>query len=148
MTKFFIRQFMIGEVYIALTIILALTYFGKITFEKGKDRYRKYKNQVQQINTVSDTVPQPSPQAAPQIQFNNAAHNPQIVSTISLFVAVFILLSIAIALIVSIYFQTFEIMQLLILGVHRIIACLALPLFFYVTNPSMRQFINELYFNL
>ena len=124
-----------------------MTYFGKIAFEKGKDRYRKYKNQVQQINTISASVPQPSPQAALQIQFNNAAHNPQIVSTISLFVAVSILLSIAIAVFVSIYLQTFEIMRLLILGVHRIIVCLALPLFFYVTNLSMRQFINELYFN-
>ena len=59
MTNFFIRKFKIGEVYTAATIILALTYFGRVTFEKGKDKYRKYKNQVQQINTVSASVPEP-----------------------------------------------------------------------------------------
>ena len=142
--KIFVRKFKIGEVCTAVTIILAFTYFGKITFEKGKDRYRKYKNQVQQADTVSGSVPEPPIQAAPQIQFNNAVHNPQVVSTVSLFVV----LTIAIPVIVNIYLQTFEIMWLMLLGVHRIFICLALPLYFYIANPSMRQFINELYFNL
>ena len=144
----FLREFMIGETYTMATIILALTYIGKITFEKGKERYRKYKNKVQQINTVSASVPEPQIQAVPQIQLNNAAHNPKIISTLALFVSLFIFLTIAITVLVNVYLQTFEITRLLILGVHRAFGCLALPLFFYATNPSMRQFINELYFNL
>ena len=118
-----------------------------MTIEKAKEKYREYKNHVQEINTVSATLHEKAPQAAQQIQFNNAAHNPQIVATLPLTFALVIFGIIAASFFISLYLQSFEIMKLLKLGVHRTVVSIAIPLFFYVRNPSLRKFVCEMYFD-
>ena len=141
------RHFKIAAPYLAALLVITLTYVGKLAIEKAKEKYREYKNRVQEINTVSATVHENAPPAAQQIQFNNAAHNPQIVATLPLTFALIIFCLIGASFFISLYLQSFEIMKLLKLGVHRTIVSIAIPLFFYVRNPLMRKFVCEMYFD-
>ena len=98
--------------------------------------YQKAKsNNIHPIDDLPPNIP----------QFNNLAFNPQVVSTIPLIVTVLITLSIAIIYHMNVYFKSYYLVKLKMLGCHRILLTFAIPLFFYCKNASMRRFVYELY---
>ena len=142
----YFRHFRIILPFVIASILLALIYAGRIVFEKTKEKFKKSKNQVRDINYgigPSKVMQQPVHQNG----FNNLSHNPKIMSTLALTFTLIICWVYAAVLYSNIYLQNFAITRALKLGLHRTLISFAIPLFFYCKNSSLRRFVYEMYFS-
>ena len=131
------RQFKVNVPFLGISIFIATTFYGRIYIQKFQDKLKKIRNEVQQIN-----IEEPKLQ---NIQLNNLAYNPQIVSTFSLTLTLIVSLIFISICYIGLYYEYFSIAKILKLGYHRMLISFAIPSFFYCRNSSLRRFVYELY---
>ena len=138
------RQFKAAVPFLGISILIATIFYGRIFINKFQDELKKYRNEVQQIN-----IERPSNSEEPKlqnIQLNNVAYNPQIVSTFSLMLTLMISLTFISICYIGLYHEYFSVAKMLKLGYHRMLISFAIPSFFYCRNSSLRRFVYESYF--
>ena len=113
-----------------ITALVAILYISRHLYQWYKEYQTKKSN------------PYPSPHSSNTLKMNNMSHNPEVVSRKGLILILSIFLFLILPLVLMLKYN--RVAQTLIrLRIHQLLLSLIVPLYFYLTNRPLRQFVKD-----
>ena len=113
-----------------ITALVAILYISRHLYQW----YKEYK--------TKKSNPHPSPHSLNTLKMNNMSHNPEVVSRKGLILILSIFLFLILPLVLMLKYN--RVAQTLIrLRIHQLLLSLIVPLYFYLMNRPLRQFVKD-----
>ena len=113
-----------------ITALVAILYISRHLFQWYKEYQTKKSN------------PHPSPHSLNTLKMNNMSHNPEVVSRKGLILILLIFLLIILPMVLMLKYNGLA-QTLIRLRIHQLLLSLIVPLYFYLTNRPLRQFVKD-----
>ena len=113
-----------------ITALVAILYISRHLCQWYKEYQTKKSN------------PHPSPHSLNTLKMNNMSHNPEVVSRKGLILILLIFLLIILPMVLMLKYNRLA-QTLIRLRIHQLLLSLIVPLYFYLTNRPLRQFVKD-----
>ena len=113
-----------------ITALVAILYISRHLYQW----YKEYK--------TKKSNPHPSPHSLNSLKMNNMTHNPEVVSRKGLILILLIFLLIILPMVLMLKYNRLA-QTLIRLRIHQLLLSLIVPLYFYLTNRPLRQFVKD-----